>query len=79
MCPVCLAAGAAMVAASATTTGGLAALVLRVTRRPAKDSERNQKTEGEPHAPVPPAMLGELLASIRLTKRGEAHVARGAR
>lgn len=31
VCPICLATGAAMLAASATTTGGLVAIVLTVT------------------------------------------------
>jgi hypothetical protein len=44
MCPICIATAAAMVAAGATTTGGLVALVLRVTRS-GKRSDRNQEIE----------------------------------
>ena len=33
MCPVCLATSAAMVSAGAATTGGVAAVLLRVLRR----------------------------------------------
>jgi hypothetical protein len=57
MCPVCLATTAAIVAASATTTGGLTALVVKVTRTrkisgpepsaPARKAAQDARSKGE--------------------------------
>ena len=45
MCPVCLVTSAAIVAASATTTGGVSALVLRLT--PQRETSTAKRTSKE--------------------------------
>src|SRR5579871_4437256 len=45
MCPLCLATGVALAAASATTTGGISALALRMARRGRREL-RDQHPEG---------------------------------
>jgi hypothetical protein len=61
MCPVCLATTAAIVAASATTTGGLTALVLKVTRirSGTKPADAPPGADARDDLALPPKIEGE--------------------